>query len=264
MGQSPKIELPSSVLNVLKENKVGYISVQTPAGRVSTNPISYYFDDGYVYFLTPRASKRYKFMMKKPDVTFTIDNGELMEKCAGIMIQGQITAFNMAKMALSIRSIMPKFLKYLKKYPEGIPFYALGTLGLNKLPDERKIYKYNFLRVDPIKIFYWDGYDMGRISAKSGEKITDDPVLLARQALKGDFEVTEEETQGFDVLDMINLSEPMRQTVLALATYGEASPEKIAKKSKQSVSIARANLDALVRMGYIIKAEDKKMYIMED
>jgi hypothetical protein len=259
-----KMELPESVRDVLSNNKVGYISVQTPAGRISTNPISYYFDDGYVFFLTPRAAKRYKFMQKNPDVTFTIDNGELMEKCIGIMIQGKVESFGMSKIAMSLKGILPKFLKYLKKYPEGIPFYALGTLGLNKLPDERKIYKYNFLRINPIKIFYWDGYDMGRISAKTGEKIVDDPVLLARQALKGDFSTTEEETDGFDVLDMMNLSEPLRKTVLALATYEEASAEKISKKTKQSISTAKANLDALVKMGYIIKSEDRKTYIMED
>jgi hypothetical protein len=258
------MELPTAVRSVLDKNKVGYISVQTPAGRVSTNAISYYFDEGYIFFLTPRASKRYKFMMKKPDVTFTIDNGKLMEECAGIMIQGKVEAFSMAKMAVSLKSIMPKFLKYLKKYPEGVPFYAFGTLGLNKLPDERKIYKYNFLRINPIKVFYWDGYDMGRISAKSGEIVKDDPVHMLRQALKGDFSLVEEETPGFDMLDIINLSDSMRKTALSLAMYGHATPEKIARNTKQSISTARANLKSLVKMGYAQKSPDDKEYVQED
>lgn len=258
------MELPSSVRSTLERNKVGYISVQTPSGRISTNPVSYYFEDGYIYFLTPRASKRFKFMQKRPDVTFMVDNGELMEKCVGIMIQGKVESFNLSKMALSLRSVFPKFLKYIKKYPEGVPFYALGTLGLKSLPDERKIYKYNFIRLNPVKIFYWIGYNFGRIGAKSGEVIRDDPVLLARQALMGDFSVTDEEIPGFDVLDVMNLSEPMRRTALALATFGEATPERIAKETKQPGSTEKANLDALVRMGYAIKAEGRREYFMED
>ncbi len=257
------MELPSGVRDTLEKNKVGYISVQTPSGRIATNPVSYYFNDGYIYFLTPRSSKRYKFIQKRPDVTFTVDNGELMENCAGIMIQGVIEIFNPSKMLFSV-DILPKFLKYLKKYPEGIPFYALGTLGLNKLPDERKIYKYNFLRVNPTKVFYWDGYDFGRIGAKSGEIVGDDPVLLARQALKGDFSLTEEETPGFDILDVMNLSPSLRKTALSLATFGEATPEMIAEETKQSVASERANLSSLVRMGFTIKPEGKKEYIMVD
>lgn len=257
------MELPSAVSYTLKKNKVGYISVQTPSGRISTNPVSYYFDDGYIYFLTPRASKRYKFMQKKPNVTFTVDNGELMEECAGIMIQGRIEVFAPSKMLFS-KSIVPKFMKYLVKYPEGIPFYALGTFGFNTLPDERKIYKYNFLRINPAKIFYWDGYDFGRIGVKTGDKIVkDDPVLLARVALMGDFSLAEEETSGFDILDVMNLSESMRTTALALATFGSANPARIARKTKKPLSTERANLDSLVRMGYAMKPDGKKEYVME-
>lgn len=257
------MELPPKVRNTLEKNKIGYISVQTPSGRIATNPVSYYFNDGYIYFLTPKASKRFMFMQKRPDVTFTVDNGEMMEKCAGIMIQGMIESFDPSTMFFSV-DIMPKFLKYLKKYPEGIMFYALGTLGLNRLPDERKIYKYNFIRVNPTKIFYWDGYNFGRISAKSGERVSDDPVLLARQALKGDFSLTEEETPGFDILDVMNLSPSMRKTVLTLAMFGEATPERIAKETKEPVATERATLNSLVRMGYATKPEGKKVYFMED
>jgi hypothetical protein len=155
-------------------------------------------------------------------------------------------------------------MKYLKKYPEGIPFYALGTLGLNKLPDERKIYKYNFIRINPVKVFYWDGYDMGRIGAKTGEVVADDAVMLAREALKGDFSLVDEETPGFDILDMLNLSESLRGTALTLALYGEADPARIARRTKKSVSHERANLESLVRMGYALKPEDKKEYVMVD
>jgi hypothetical protein len=258
------MELPKSVSTLLSNSKVGYISVQTPSGRISTNPISYYFNDGYIYFLTPRASKRYKFMQSRPDVTFTIDNGELMEGCAGIMIQGVVDSFNPAKI-VSSSDILIKFMRYIIKYPEGIPFYALGTLGLNTLPDERKIYKYNFLRINPTKVFFWDGYDFGRIGAKSGEKVnSDDPVLIARQALKGDFSLEGDETSGFDVLDVMNLSEPMRKTALALAMLSEANPKRIARETSQTVSTEKANLESLVRMGYALKNEVKKSYTMVD
>lgn len=257
------MELPSSVKTTLEGNKVGYISVQTPSGRISTNPISYYFDDGYIFFMTPRASKRHKFMRKKPGVTFTVDNGKLMDNCAGIMIQGEVDFFNPSKMALSLRKVFPKFLRYLKKYPEGIPFYALGTLGLKNIPDERKVYKYDFIRLNPLKVFYWDGYNFGRIGAKSGEVISDDPVILARQALMGDFSCMEDEAHRFDVLDVMNLSESMRRTVLALAMFKGVAPERIAEETEQSISTVRANLESLVRMGYAAKTEGRE-YILED
>ncbi len=257
------MELPAPVKETIEKSKVGYISVQAPSGRISTNPVSYYFDSGFIYFLTPRDSKRYKFILKKPDVTFTVDNGELMEKCAGIMIQGSIESFGPSKILFST-NLLPKFLRYIKKYPEGVPFYALGTLGLNTLPDERKIYKYNFLRINPAKAFYWDGYDFGRIAIKTGDKIVkDDPVLLAKVALNGDFSVVEEEISGFDVLDMMNLSEEMRKTALTLAMLGSASPVRIAGETKQSISREKANLDSLVRMGFAMKLEDKKEYVIE-
>lgn len=257
------MELFPSVERTIEQNKIGYISVQTPSGKISTNPVSYYFEDGYIYFMTPRGSKRFKFMQKRSDVTFMVDNGKLMEECAGIMIQGEVEIFNQTKTFFST-NVMPKLLKYLKKYPEGIPFYALGTLGLKNIPSERKLYKYNFLRINPTKVFYWDGYNFGRISVKSGEIIEDDPVLLARQALKGDFSITEEEAPGFDILDVLNLSPTLRKTALTLAMFGEATPEKIAIETTLPASTERANLNSLVRMGYALKPEEKNEYIMED
>lgn len=62
-----KMELSSAVRNMLKKNKVGYISVQTPSGGVSTNSVSYYFDEGYIYFLTSRAAKQPLFIAKAED-----------------------------------------------------------------------------------------------------------------------------------------------------------------------------------------------------
>ncbi len=80
----------------------------------------------------------------------------------------------------------------------------------------------------------------------------------------GDFSVAEEETPGFDVLDVMNLSESLRRTALTLATFGEATPERIARETRQPIPIERANLDSLVKMGYAIKPEKKRAYILED
>jgi hypothetical protein len=257
------MELPEAVRNCVEENKIGYISVNTPSGRISTNAVSYYFDDNYVYFLTPREALRHKFIEKNPEVTFMVDNGELMEKSAGIMIQGKAASFHPAKLPLAPKSILPKFLKYIAKYPEGIPFYALGTLGLNQLPDERKIYKYNFIRVNPGKIFYWDGYVVGRLSGKTGEEVKDDPVQMAKLALKGDFDIADEETKGFDVIDLMSLSQSIMKTALALAKLQEATPEEISRETNQTLSTSKANLDSLARIGYAINPEGEKKYILE-
>jgi hypothetical protein len=47
-------------------------------------------------------------------------------------------------------------------------FYARGKY----LPDERKLYKYRFIRIDPRKVVYWMGYSFGRYvpEKKPGEE----------------------------------------------------------------------------------------------
>jgi hypothetical protein len=47
---------------------------------------------------------------------------------------------------------------FTKKYPGMLSFYARGK----ELPDERKLYKYRLIRIDPSKIIYWLGYTFGR------------------------------------------------------------------------------------------------------
>ncbi len=42
-------------------------------------------------------------------------------------------------------------------------FYVRGK----GLPDERKIYNYRLIRIDPTKIIYWLGYAFGRYCARS-------------------------------------------------------------------------------------------------
>jgi hypothetical protein len=54
-------------------------------------------------------------------------------------------------------------------------FYASGK----ELPDERKLYKYRLIRIDPSKIIFWQGYEFGRYSSKgkapSGDSLGETP-----------------------------------------------------------------------------------------
>jgi hypothetical protein len=56
--------------------------------------------------------------------------------------------------------------KFAKKYPGMFTFYAKGK----GLPDERKLYKYRLIRVDPSKILYWTGYKFGRYAPAKAPK----------------------------------------------------------------------------------------------
>ena len=47
-----------------------------------------------------------------------------------------------------------------------LTFYARGK----GLPDERKLYKYRIIRINPSKIIYWSGYKFGRYIPKSTVK----------------------------------------------------------------------------------------------
>ena len=47
-----------------------------------------------------------------------------------------------------------------------LTFYARGK----ELPDERKLYKYRLIRIDPSKIIYWLGYSFGRYIPRTEAK----------------------------------------------------------------------------------------------
>ncbi|MHB8568292.1 MAG: hypothetical protein ACYC9U_14540, partial [Nitrososphaerales archaeon] len=91
-----------------------------------------------------------------------------LEAC-GAMIQGKTKILGMARIIASIVSLGPKMAGFAKKYPGMFTFYARGKY----LPDERKLYKYRFIRIDPNKIVYWTGYKFGKYLPEKKSSLTD-------------------------------------------------------------------------------------------
>ena len=163
-GASP---IPSQVEEVLKATQIGYLSVTSKKGDLYSYPVAYYYSNRKVYMMTPIGSAKMKFMKANPNVSFLVDNKKLALEACGAMVQGKARVLSMVRMISSILSLGPKMLSFAKKYPGMFTFYASGKY----LPDERKLYRYRFIRIDPNKIVYWTGYTFGKYAPikKKGE-----------------------------------------------------------------------------------------------
>ena len=112
--------------------------------------------------MTPISAAKLKFIRGNPAVSFLVDNHLLTKGSCGAMLQGRAKVFSIAKTVLSILSVGPKMAHFAQKYPGMFTFYASGK----ELPDERKLYKYRLIRIDPSKIVFWSGYQFGRYLSK--------------------------------------------------------------------------------------------------
>lgn len=159
-------DIPKDVLDVLKTSKIGYLSVRSEKGDLYTYPVAYLFSGMQLYTMTPVSAAKLKFMRANPNVSFLVENKGLTLGAIGAMIQGDAKVFSIAKTITNILSVGPNMGKYAKKYPEQFFFYARGKY----LPDERKLYKYRFIRINPSKILYWVGYEFGKYFPARGSK----------------------------------------------------------------------------------------------
>ena len=150
--------IPDQVAEVLRSTPIGYISVTSKKGDLYSYPVAFYYSNLKIYMMTPIGSAKMKFMKANPNVSFIVDNKKLALEACGAMVQGKAKVLSMARMVTSIISLGPKMMNFAKKYPGMFSFYAKGTY----LPDERKLYKYRFIRIEPSKVVYWTGYNFGR------------------------------------------------------------------------------------------------------
>ncbi|HZW57525.1 MAG TPA: pyridoxamine 5'-phosphate oxidase family protein [Nitrososphaerales archaeon] len=166
MSEEASSSIPSQVEEVLKSTQIGYLSVMSKKGDLYSYPVAYHYADKRVYMMTPITSAKMKFMKANPNISFLVDNKKLALDACGAMIQGKAKVLSMGKMIASIISLGPKMISFAKKYPGMFTFYARGKY----LPDERKLYKYRFIRIDPTKFVYWTGYTFGRYMPRETEK----------------------------------------------------------------------------------------------
>jgi len=160
-------KIPEDVLQMLKTAPIGYLSVKSEKGDLYTYPVAFLFSGNQLYTMTPISAAKLKFMRANPDVSFLVENKGLTLGAIGAMFQGRAKVYSIAKTVASILSIGPNMAKYAKKYPDQFTFYARGKY----LPDERKLYKYRFIRIEPTKVLFWVGYKFGRYVKPKGEKL---------------------------------------------------------------------------------------------
>lgn len=156
MESSPS--LPEKVTEVLNTTSIGYLTTISTKSELYTYPMAFYYSNGRVFFVTPGSTAKCKMIRANPTVSMIVDNRELTTNACGAMIQGRARIFSVTRTILSILSVGPRVAGFSKKYPGMLSFYARGK----GLPDERKLYKYRLVQIDPVKIVYWVGYEFGR------------------------------------------------------------------------------------------------------
>ncbi len=154
--------IPPQVREVLESTSIGYLTTISRKGDLYSYPVAYYYSDLRVYFVTPVSAAKYRMIKENPTVSLIVDNKQLTTNACGAMIQGRARTFSITRTILSILSVGPKVAGFSKKYPGMLTFYAKGK----GLPDERKLYKYRIIQIDPTKILYWIGYNFGRYIPK--------------------------------------------------------------------------------------------------
>ena len=173
-ANTPSSPVPEQVLDVLKTNSIGYLSVISKKGELYSYPVAFHYSGDKVYFVTPVSAAKFKIIKANPTVSFIVDNGKVTTEACGAMIQGKARIFTVGRTLLSILSVGPKIAGFSKKYPGMLTFYARGK----ELPDERKLYKYRLIRIEPSKIIFWTGYNFGRFISKKRDEPTEDSLNL--------------------------------------------------------------------------------------
>ncbi len=154
--------IPPEVSDVLKTANIGYLTTISRKGELYSYPVAFYYSNLRVYFVTPVSAAKYKMIKENPTVSLIVDNKQLTTNACGAMIQGRARTFSITRTLLSILSLGPSVAGFSKKYPGMLSFYAKGKA----LPDERKLYKYRIIQINPTKILYWIGYSFGRYIPK--------------------------------------------------------------------------------------------------
>jgi hypothetical protein len=170
VGSAKSSSIPGQVIDVLKTSKIGYLAVTSKKGDLYSYPMTYQYSNLKLYMMTPTGAAKMKFMRANPNISFIVDNKKIALESCGAMIQGTAKILSMAKMIASIVSLGPEMVHFAKKYPGMFTFYARGKY----LPDERKLYKYRFIRIDPRKIVFWTGYTFGKFMPEKQDQIKSD------------------------------------------------------------------------------------------
>jgi hypothetical protein len=286
-------QLPSHIFDFISEEKIGHLSVMTREGAL-VHPIAYYCDGESIVFGTPKTSAKMKFLQKNPKGSFTVDNGKLMKESLGVTVEGEIKTFNYKTLFRNLLSATRSTYGFHKKYPDLLKTYV-GSI--EELSDHRKSYKYVFNRLNPSKVTYWEGPNLGIITSKISreeiklpEQTQYDPVIHAKQVLdyynfleststdqeddvpiinlRDDLYIGEsyQDTSNkrtMDVTTLLSLPEKLRKVGIAVLKVNGGTVDEIAEIIGDTRTEVKNSLDHLTLMKLLIKKREKNQIIYQ-
>ena len=143
--------------------------------------------------------------------------------------------------------------KLTKKYPGLFGFYAKGK----DLPQERKIYKYRFVRIDPSKFVFWTGYKYGKhVPAKPRKEDSKDVALdLGDESNVGVIAGLLGSADDEPEMDKLPLNEDWLGELEAAAASGVITPEE--GRAIGSATIGLQDLARSATPGKVTEGEKK-------
>src|SRR5207245_3080124 len=108
--------VPEQVLDVLRTNTIGYLSVISKRGELYSYPVAFHYSSDKVYFVTPVSSAKFKIIKANPTVSFIVDHGKVTTEACGAMVQGKERISTAGRTLLSILSVVPSLVGFSKKY----------------------------------------------------------------------------------------------------------------------------------------------------
>src|SRR5260370_30925644 len=107
MPNTQSSPVPEQVLDVLKTNTIGYLSVISKKGELYSYPVAFHYSGDKIYFVTPVSAAKFKIIKTNPTVSFIVDNGKVTTEASGAIIQGKARIFTVGRTPLSFLSLRP-------------------------------------------------------------------------------------------------------------------------------------------------------------
>jgi len=149
--------LPSEVLWLLEEGKVGFVGTSDKDMQPHLTPVIYVFSGNTLFFIVSKISKKLKNMRENEKVAFLIDyrDENNLYNNRAILFIGNVKVYNPISAVLGLFKLLRVRIAFFKKYPEymqqykkenqNLPIAWRTTIFISRIPIE----------VDAEKIVYW-------------------------------------------------------------------------------------------------------------
>src|SRR5437879_13806462 len=82
--------VPDQVIDVLKNNKIGYLSVLSKSEELYSYAVAFHFSGSKLYFMTPVSAAKFKIHKNKQTVSFIVDTARVTTEACVAMIKGKV------------------------------------------------------------------------------------------------------------------------------------------------------------------------------